>query len=136
VRTEGASRPRLYRGKLGAAQSERDVLLPTGFITMLEPSPEGRRIAVAQSRDASQIVSIYDAETLQLLWARPAAAVGGLAWSQDGSELAIAGQFAGGVVYGVEDGQIETSRCGLAFQARKTPPVSGGFFQQLSLCEG
>lgn len=136
VRTEGVSRPRLYRGKLGTSQSERDVLLPTGFITMLEPSPEGRRIAIAQSRDASQIVSVYDAETLQLLWARPAASVGGIAWSQDGSELAIAGQFAGGVVYGVEDGQVETSRCGLAFQARKTPPVSGGFFQQLSLCEG
>lgn len=136
VRTEAASRPRLFRAPLGAAQSERDVLLPTGFITMLEPSPDGRRLAVAQSRDATQVVSIYDADTLQLLWARPAAAIGGLAWSQDGEEIAIAGQFAGGVVFGVDDGQVETSRCGLAFQARKTPPLSGGFFQQLSLCEG
>ncbi|MFV8750443.1 WD40 repeat domain-containing protein [Nannocystaceae bacterium ST9] len=135
VRTEAASRPRLSRSKLGAGQSERDVLLPTGFITMLEPSPDGRRMAVVQARDASQVVSIYDAETLQVLWARPAAAVGGVAWSQDAGEVAIAGQFAGGVVYRVDDGSPATSRCGLEFQARKTPPISGGFFQQLSLCE-
>ncbi len=135
VRTEAASRPRLFRSKLGAGQSERDVLLPAGFITMLEPSPDGRRIAVVQARDASQVVSIYAAESMQVLWARPAASVGGIAWSQDASEIAIAGQFAGGVVFGVDDGQAKTARCGLEFQARKTPPVSTGFFQQLSLCE-
>lgn len=135
VRTEAGSRPRLSRSKMGAGQSEKDVLLPIGFITMLEPSPDGRRIAVVQARDSSQVVSIYDAETMQLLWARPAAAVGGIAWSEDAGEVAIAGQFAGGVVFRVEDGQTATSRCGLEFQARKTPPLGGGFFQQLSLCE-
>jgi WD40 repeat protein len=135
VRTEAASRPRLFRSKLGAGQAEKDVLLPIGFITMLEPSPDGRRIAVVQARDSSQVVSIYDAETMQVLWARPAAAVGGLSWSDDAGEVAIAGQFAGGVVFRVEDGQAATSRCGLEFQARKTPPLNGGFFQQLSLCE-
>lgn len=135
VRTEAGSRPRLYRSKLGAGQHERDVLLPIGFITMLEPSPDGQRMAVVQARDSSQVVSIYDAETMQVLWARPAASVGGIAWSEDANEVAIAGQFAGGVVYRVEDGETATSRCGLEFQARKTPPLSGGFFQQLSLCE-
>ena len=135
VRTEAASRPRLSRSKLGAGQSERDLLLPTGFITMLEPSPDGRRLAVVQARDAVQVVSILDAETMQLLWARPAAAVGGIAWSEDAEQVAIAGQFAGGVVFDVDDGKTETSRCGMAFEARKTPPLSGGFFQQLSLCE-
>jgi WD40 repeat protein len=135
VRTEAAQRPRLSRSKLGASQSERDVLLPTGFITMLEPSPDGRRMAVVQARDSSQVVSIYDAETMQVLWARPAAAVSGIAWSDDADELAIAGQFAGGVVFRVESGETATSRCGLEFQARKTPPISVGFFQQLSLCE-
>ncbi len=131
IRTEGV-RPRLHRSK---GSQDDSLLLPSGFVAMMQASPDGRRIAIVQQRDPGQVVTVYDTDSLQPLWAQPVSTVNGLGWSDDDGELAVAAQFAGGVVFDVGSGEVATSRCGLGFKVVHTPPFAGGFFNQLSVCE-
>lgn len=131
VRTAGA-RPTLHveRGD----QSE-ELQLRAGFVTMMVPSRDGRRIAVVQQRDPGQVITVYDTASLQPAWAQPIPAINGMSWSDGSEAVAIPATIGGGVVLDGADGTALTARCGLAFELRYTPPVVQGFFDQLSVCE-
>jgi hypothetical protein len=109
--------------------------LATGFVVMLSPSRDGRRIAVVQQRDPGQVVTVLDTATLQPLWAQPIPAVQGLTWSDAGESLAVPAMLGGGVVLDGASGKPRTARCGLGFEVKHTPPAVQGFFNQLSVCE-
>lgn len=130
VRTMGM-RPTLY-AKRGT--TTRELLLSAGFVTLLAPSPDGRRLAVVQQRDPGQILTVFDTASLQPLWAQPLPVTMSVSWSDAGEALAIPANF-GGVVFDGADGTTRTARCGLAFEVRHTPPVVQGLFNQLSVCD-
>ncbi|MCA9684827.1 MAG: hypothetical protein KC457_21770, partial [Myxococcales bacterium] len=134
VRTTGARSTLTVSESKGDQLHERSMQLPAGFVTWLQPSPDDRRLAVVQQRDPAQVVTVYDLESLQPLWAQPIPAVQSVTWSDDGGALAVPAQFGGGVVFAGDDGEIETARCGLAFEAKRTPPVVQGFFVPMSVC--
>lgn len=131
-RTEG-SRPVLHLVDPDSPD-ERQTKLPPGFVSRLAPSADGSRLAVVQQRDPGQILTIYDLSSLEPLWAQPVPAANGLSWSADGSAIALAGQFGGGVVFDADEGSVASSRCGLGFEARRSPPVVQGFTNQISAC--
>lgn len=114
--------------------ADRQVELAAGFVSLLELSPDGRRIAVVQQRDPGQVVTVYDVQTLKPLWAQPIPPAQGVAWSDDGHKLAVPGQLGGGAVFD-HQGSVDTARCGLAFEALRTPPLVQGFFNEISVCE-
>jgi hypothetical protein len=130
IRTMGM-RPTLY-AKRGATTTEAP--LSAGFVVSLVPSPDGRRLAIVQQRDPGQILSVYDSTSLQPLWAQPLPVSMAISWSDAGEALAIPASF-GGVVLDGADGSTRTARCGLAFEARRSPPVVQGLFNQLSVCD-
>ncbi|KIG15397.1 hypothetical protein DB30_05593 [Enhygromyxa salina] len=131
VRTTGA-RPTLH---LERGDASDELQLPAGFVSMIVPSREGRRIAIVQQRDPGQVVTVYDTRSLQPAWAQPIPAVNGMSWSDASEALAIPAMLGGGVVLNAEDGTAQTARCGLGFEVRRTPPVVQGFSNQLSVCE-
>ena len=114
--------------------ADRQLELAAGFVTLLDLSPDGRRIAVVQQRDPGQVVTVYDTRTLKPLWAQPIPAAQALAWSDDGRKVAVPGQLGGGAVFDHE-GSVDTARCGLQFEALRTPPLVQGFFNEISVCE-
>lgn len=130
VRTMGM-RPTLY-AKRGATTTEAQ--LSAGFVVLLVPSPDGRRLAVVQQRDPGQILTVYDTTSLQPLWAQPLPVSMAISWSDAGEALAVPASF-GGVVFDGADGTTRTARCGLAFEVRHSPPVVQGLFNQLSVCD-
>ncbi|HVI01310.1 MAG TPA: hypothetical protein VM869_21480 [Enhygromyxa sp.] len=131
VRTTG-SRPTLHveRGTKGD-----ELELAPGFLVRLTPSPDGRRIAVVQQREINQVLTVIDAETLQPLWAQPLPPVNGLAWSDASERVGVPASFGGGVVFDADNGSTEATRCGLAFEVRRTPPMNVGFFTALNVCD-
>jgi hypothetical protein len=131
VRTTG-SRPTLHVERDGKSE---ELQLPAGFVTMIVPSRDGRRIAIVQQRDPGQVITVYEAGTLQPAWAQPIPAITGMSWSDAGEALAIPATLGGGVVFDGDDGAVLSARCGLSFEVRRTPPVVQGFFNQLSVCE-
>jgi hypothetical protein len=131
VRTTG-SRPTLHVER--EAKSD-ELQLPAGFVTMIVPSRDGRRIAVVQQRDPGQVITVYDTSTLQPAWAQPIPAINGMSWSDASEALAIPATLGGGVVLDGDDGSVLSARCGLSFEVRHSPPVVQGFFNQLSVCE-
>jgi hypothetical protein len=130
IRTMGMH-PTLY-AKRGATTTEAP--LSTGFVVSVVPSPDGRRLAIVQQRDPGQILSVYDTSSLQPLWAQPLPVSMAISWSDAGEALAVPASF-GGVVFDGADGSTRTARCGLAFEARHSPPVVQGLFNQLSVCD-
>ncbi|PRQ07992.1 hypothetical protein ENSA7_22760 [Enhygromyxa salina] len=131
VRTTG-SRPTLH---IERGETSEELQLPAGFVTMMVPSRDGRRIAIVQQRDPGQVITVYDASSLQPAWAQPIPAINGMSWSDASEALAIPATLGGGVVLDASDGTPLTARCGLAFEVRRTPPVVQGFTNQLSVCE-
>lgn len=131
VRTNG-SRPTLH---VERGTKSDEVELSTGFIVRLNPSPDGRRVAVVQQRDVNQVITVLDSETLQPLWAQPLPPINGLAWSDASERVAVPASFGGGVVFDGKDGSSAASRCGLAFEARRSPPTNFGFFSPLNVCD-
>lgn len=131
VRTTGA-RPTLHVER-GLKSDELE--LATGFLVRLTPSPDGRRVAVVQQRDANQVLTVIDAETMQPLWAQPLPPVNGLVWSDQSERVGVPASFGGGVVFDANDGSPEATRCGLAFEVRRSPPTIVGFFTPLNVCD-
>jgi hypothetical protein len=109
--------------------------LAPGHVIRISPSPDGGRIAIVQQRDAQQLLTVFDAETLQPQWAQPLPSTNGLAWSDAGERLAIPATFGGGVVFDARDGSPIAARCGLAFEVRSSPPQNFGFGVIPSVCE-
>jgi hypothetical protein len=131
VRTSG-SRPTLH---IERGTNSDELELATGFLVRLTPSPDGRRVAVVQQRDANQVLTVIDSETLQPLWAQPLPPVNGLAWSDASERVGVPASFGGGVVFDAADGSSEATRCGLAFEVRRSPPTVVGFFTPLNVCD-
>ncbi|PRP91807.1 hypothetical protein ENSA5_52440 [Enhygromyxa salina] len=131
VRTTGM-RPTLH---VERGSKSDELQLPAGFVMMLAPSRDGRRLAIVQQRDPGQVLSVYDSAKLEPAWAQPMPGVNGLSWSDGGESLAVSATLGGGVVLDGGDGAPQTSRCGLAFELRRSPPVVQGFSNQLSVCD-
>jgi hypothetical protein len=131
IRTNG-TRPTLH---VERGDRSEEIELSTGFVARLHPSPDGRRIAVVQQRDINQVITVLDSETLQPLWAQPLPPINGLTWSDASERLAVPASFGGGAVFDAADGSPAAGRCGLAFEARRTPPTNFGFPTPLSLCD-
>ena len=129
----GATTPTVHALRDGdATTTEIDAVAP-GFVARFAVSPDGSRIALLQQRDPAQALTIVDAETLTPRWARMVFSTTGLSWSDDGEALALAASD-GGVVFDGDSGELLTSRCGLAFEARSTPPLITSFAQPISVC--
>lgn len=119
------------RGDQGSDELE----LAPGFPVRLSPSPDGRRIAVMLQRDVNQVLTVIDSETLQTLWAQPLPPNNGLAWSDQSERVSVPAGFGGGVVFDAANGSAEATRCGLAFEVRRSPPTVVGFFTPLNVCD-
>jgi hypothetical protein len=131
VRTNG-SRPTLHIER-GIESDERE--LATGFVVRMTPSPDGSRVAVIQQRDVNQVLTVLDSETLQPLWAQPLPPSNNVTWSDGSERLAVPASFGGGAVFDAADGSTEATRCGLAFEVRRSPPVAVGFFTPMNVCD-
>jgi hypothetical protein len=90
---------------------------------------------VVQQRDVNQVLTIFDTETLQPLWAQPLPPVNGLTWSDASERVGVPAAFGGGVVFDANDGSSEATRCGLGFEVRRSPPTAVGFFTALNVCD-
>lgn len=131
VRTVGA-RPQLFvEDQHGRADS---LQLEPGFVVSLSASPDGRRLAIVQQRDPGQLLTSIDTATLQPAWTKLLPTSMAISWSDAGEALAIPATL-GGVVLDAGDGTVRTSRCGLAFERRRTAPLAFHNEQPISVCE-
>jgi len=126
------TRPTLHIER-GTVRDELE--LAPGFVAMLVPSRDAKRIAVVQQRDATHVLTVLDSASLRPVWAQPVPALSGLSWSDTGARLAAAANVGGGVVFDGSDGSPTLARCGLAFEVRRTPPNFQGFFHPFSVCD-
>src|SRR5690606_22119284 len=90
-----AARPTLHVER-GTVSDE--IELGPGFVVLLIPSRDARRIAVVQQRDINQVLTVFDSATLQPLWAQPIPAISGLAWTDAGDRVAVPANQGGGAV--------------------------------------
>jgi hypothetical protein len=102
----------------------RTAVLDTGgtWPSIIVPSPDGRLLAVSM---AGVTVQLFDLSTSERRWVRTDSIVGGLAWSDDGALLGIAGAGAALVVDSAT-GEVRRLDCTPRFEVRSEPPGSRG----------
>lgn len=143
VRTTG-NRPTLYRAEIDALMKLEDASkledlvtkheLGVGFVVQLRPSPDGGLLAVVQQRDPGAVITVLDVADMRTLWALPIPSALNLDWADNGGSVVIASGAAGGAVFDSRTGEIQSARCGMAFQALETPPVMMGSSGPFNVC--
>ena len=110
--------------------------VPSGDISQIVPSPNGKRFLVVFNRAGTISVAVHDTKALKPLWSYSTGVFNNdVSWSEDGDLVGLAANT-GAVLLDAKSGSPLARRCGLEFASVSSPPANAFTnFGQRSLCE-